>query len=158
MRILAISALSAGLISACASVPSASTPTELASIEGATPGMVAAAQATDQASLHAAQLTDIRNAEARLDLARARLDLASVRNRGASDGDVREFLSARRALRDARNVYGPTDTGRRDITIWRYHPYGTPWPRPNRRWFNDPDSVSESPDSGAAMPLSGLPR
>ncbi|MEL6687336.1 MAG: hypothetical protein AAFP97_06925 [Pseudomonadota bacterium] len=158
MRVLALTVLSAGLMSACASVPTAPTPYQLASIEGATPGMLAAAQATDEASLQAAQLTTIRNAEARLDLARARLDLATIRQRGADDGDVREFLDARRALRNARNVYGPTDTGRQEVLIGWFNPYAGRWPRPNRHWLAEPDEGSTTLNSGAAMPLSSLNR
>lgn len=158
VRIVLGAIAGATLVSGCASVSTPTPQSELAAIEGATPGMIAAVQASDEASLHAAQLSDILNAEARLDLARARLDLATVRNKAANDGDVREFLAARRALRDARNVYGPTDTGRSEISIWPLYPYGGRWPRPHRHWLSEPDSESTDLNPGAAMPLSSLSR
>ena len=146
------------LLCACASVSDHQTQSDLAAIEGATPGMIAAVQASDEANLHAAQLNDIRNAEARLDLARARLDLATIQNKSVDDGDVREFLAARRALRDARNVYGPTDTGRPEVLIRPFYPYGGRWPRPDRHWLSEPDREETDLNPGAAMPISTLNR
>ena len=148
----------AAVLSACASVSPHQTRSDLAALEGATPGMKAAVEASDEANLHAAQLADIRNAEARLDLARARLDYDSVRNRAADDGDVREFLDARRALRDARNVYGPTDTGRQEFSLWPFISYGQHWPRRDRNWLSEPDGEAEPLNPGAALPLSSLSR
>jgi hypothetical protein len=148
------------MLSACASLPDAQRPmsSELAAIVGATDGMVAAAEANHLYRSQQAQLNDIREAEARVDLARARLDFATVRNRGAGDGDVREFLDARRSLRNLRNVYGPTDTGR---PSWGYQPYGYGghWPRQRRQWTSGPVgtlglSVDQDIIIGQAMPLS----
>ncbi|GHA95457.1 hypothetical protein GCM10009069_18080 [Algimonas arctica] len=159
-RPLFLSCLTALMLSACASLPDAERPIagELAAIDGATPGMVAAGQANHIYRSQLAQLNDIREAEARVDLARARLDFATVRDRGAGDGDVREFLDARRSLRNLRNVYGPTDTGR---PSWGYQPYGYGghWPRGRRHWTNGPVgtlglSVDKDIAIGQAMPLS----
>ncbi|MEM7729197.1 MAG: hypothetical protein AAF311_07965 [Pseudomonadota bacterium] len=174
---LAALLLPALLLPACASVAPSPSPlaTELAATSGATPGLIAAAQAVQEQSLHTAQLADIRNAEARLDLARSRLDFNAVRNRGAEDGDVREFLDARRSLRLLRNVYGPTDTGYRDIfsapvwPVWRRgHGGGFPGIGFSGGWQDGAQpplglsgragghSAPLSP--GAAQPLSGLRR
>ena len=105
-----------------------------------------------------AQLNDIREAEARVDLARARLDFATVRNKGADNGDVREFLDARSSLRQLRNVYGPTDTGQ---PSWGYRPYfdyGTGWPRRRRGDAVDyPIGTSGQPISARPMPGQGMP-
>ena len=137
---LTLSMAAAFMLTACASLPQDNRPDagQLAAIDGATPGLIAAAQTGHLNASQQAQLRDIREAEARVDLARARLDLATVRNRGAEDGDVREFLDARRALRDVRNVYGPTDTGRHELLLSRYYrPY---WPRrqTDGYWTGDP--------------------
>ncbi|WP_298915565.1 hypothetical protein [uncultured Algimonas sp.] len=130
MRLTVLTCLAALGMNACMTVPAVESPqvAELAAIPGATPGMVAAAQATTLYQGQQAQLRDIRNAEARVDLARARLDFDTVRNRASDDGEVREFLDARRSLRRLRNVYGPTNTGRRDF---HFNPfgYGRHWPR-----------------------------
>jgi hypothetical protein len=151
------------MLSACASVPETTGPNvgDLAAIDGATPGMQAAAQANHLYGSQQAQLNDIREAEARVDLARARLDFATVRNKGAGDGDVREFLDARRSLRQLRNVYGPTDTGRPSWGYRPYYEYGTGWPRRRRGYgVNYPTGtfgkqITTRPTSGQAMPLSG---
>lgn len=159
-RPLFLTCLTALMLTACASLPNAQSPmaSKLAAVEGATVGMVAAAEANHIYSSQQAQLNDIREAEARVDLARARLDFATVRRRGADNDDVREFLDARRSLRDLRNVYGPTDTGR---SSWSYpsYGYGGQWPRRRRHWMNSPVgtfglSVDEDVAIGQAMPLS----
>lgn len=151
------------ILSACASAPETTGPNagELAAIDGATPGMHAAAQANHLYASQRAQLNDIREAEARVDLARDRLDFATVRNQGAGNGDVREFLDARRSLRQLRNVYGPTDTGRPSWGYRPYYEYGTDWPRRRRGYFVDypigtsGNQISTRPTPGQAMPLSG---
>lgn len=150
-------------VSACASLPQSTLPDagELAAVEGATPGMQAAAQANHLYRSQQAQLNDIREAEARVDLARARLDFATVRHQGANNGDVREFLDARRSLRQIRNVYGPTDTGRPSWGYRPYYGYGTGWPHRRRGYATDypigtfGKRVSSIPTPGQAMPLSG---
>lgn len=166
MRYVILSCLSALLMSACASIPmsEASLPNErvsdLAATPGATPGMIAADQASHTYAAEQAQLRDIRNAEARVSLARARLDLATVRNKGADDGDVREFLNARQSLRRLRTVYGPTDTGYRDQFYVPVFPYGRHWPRRGKRHSTEPVGIAGSagPNIGNAKPLSGLIR
>lgn len=162
-RPLFLTCITALMLTACASLPDAkpAIATELAAVDGATVGMVAAAEADHIYRSHQAQLNDIREAETRVDLARARLDFATVRNRGANDGDVREFLDARRSLRDLRNVFGPTDTGRRSWghTILGYGSHRGHWPRTRRHWVNSPiGTFGLSGDAdvaiGHAMPLS----
>lgn len=163
MRPLIPAFLTAVLLSACVSVVDQDRVDigALASVEGANSGLIAAAQADHLHASQMAQLRDIAEAEARVDLARARLDLDSIRNNGPADGDAREFLDARRALRDARNVYGPTDTGRTEWGVF----YGLGWPRRDRgrngHWGQGvrgtfgirPDSL---PEPGQGQPLSAL--
>ncbi|MGB6228735.1 MAG: hypothetical protein WBF53_01240 [Litorimonas sp.] len=156
--------LAALFLSACATLPEASAPNavQLGALDGATDELKAVAQMDQQTNLQQAQLTDIREAQTRLDLARTRLDYATVRDRAAEDGDVREFLDARRSLRQLHNAYGPTDTGRQEFL---YRPFGPFWPRRHDRWDTSPAgtagtagiSKSDTPTVGAAMPLSGLP-
>lgn len=159
-------------LSACASLPQSTLPDvgALAAVDGATAALKETAQVDRTYRSQQATLNDIREAEARVDLARARLDFATVRNKGAENGDVREFLDARRSLRGIRNVYGPTDTGR---PSWGYGAYGyrrggygTGWPhrRPGN-WTGQPRSgdpvgtfglsAKTVPNTGQAMPLSG---
>lgn len=164
MRYAVLSCLSALLMSACASIPTSDKPlpidrlSDLAATPGATPGMIAADQASYTYAAQQAQLRDIRNAEARVTLARARLDLATVRNKGADDGDVREFLNARQSLRRLRNVYGPTDTGYRDQFYGPIFPHGRHWPRRGKRHSTEPVGIAGSagPNIGGAKPLSAL--
>lgn len=159
-------------LSACASLPLSTLPDvgALAAVEGATSALKETAQVDLTYRSQQATLNDIREAETRVDLARARLDFATVRKHGAENGDVREFLDARRSLRDVRNVYGPTDTGR---PAWGYRAYdyrrdgyGTGWPhRRSGNWAGqarsgDPVgtfglSAKTVPNTGQAMPLSG---
>lgn len=159
MRIAVLSCISALMVSACVSTaPSnGALSGELAAVPGATSGMVAAAQSTQTYQMQQAQLRSIRNAEARVDLARARLDFSRVRSKGAEDGDVREFLDARQSLSRLRNVYGPTDTGYEGIA---YRPFGRHWPRHDRRSYEGTTGIAGSPEQaiGAALPLSSLKR
>jgi hypothetical protein len=155
-------------LSACATAPPGAPlkASKLAAMDGASPGMIAAAQAVQSETRDRTQLVDIRNAQARLDLARARLDYATVRRRGADDGDVREFLQARQDLRRLRNVYGPTDTGYRDQFSNPFFPYGGRWLRSTSdrlsyKPLSDGSGLSpaiETLSPGAAMPLSSLRR
>lgn len=162
-RAKSLTILTALMLSACASLPDTQAPiaNELAAVDGATVGMQAAAQANHLYKSQQAQLNDIREAEARVDLARARLDFATVRHQGANNGDVREFLEARRSLRLVRNVYGPTDTGRPSWGYRPYYGYGTGWPRTRRGYGTDypigtsGKRVRTIPTPGQAMPLSG---
>jgi len=150
------------LLSACASTAAddRATPRELAAVPGATTGMIATADATQSYQMQQAQLRDIRNAQARVDLARARLDFQTVRNKGADDGDVREFLDAKNSLRRIRNVYGPTETGYEEQFYRPYGPFGRHWPRHDRWGYDGPDTSvdSTSVTNGGGMPLSSLTR
>jgi hypothetical protein len=164
MRLLLLSALI--LLPACASVadPDPVRASDFAPVTGAEPALQAAAQADSRLALEAGQLRDIRNLEARLDLARARLDYSALRRGSADEGDVREFLDARRALRDARNVFGPTDTGYRDVfsvPLWGWgHDRAGRWPdsRPRRLDGSGAAASDVVPNGGGAMPLSSLKR
>lgn len=162
MRSAVLSCISAFMVSGCVSTlpPSQVVPSELAAVPGATPGMVATAQATQTDQMQQAQLRDIRNAEARVDLARGRLDFSTVRNKGVGDGDVREFLDARQSLRRLRNVYGPTDTGYEEKFYRPFGPFGRHWPRHDRWGYDGPEKIADSPKLaiGAALPLSSLKR
>lgn len=169
MRFSALFCLSAFIMTACASAPTKKTAhlESLADMEGATPDMIAADQATQTYAMQQAQLREIRNAEARVDLARARLDWASVRHRGTEDGDVRDYLDARQSLRQLRSTFGPTDTGYRGELYHALSPFGLIWlhhDRRERRRRSDPSGISggttvvSTPRIGAAEPLSGLPR
>ena len=76
--------------------------------------METAPQATMLSARDAAQLRDIRNAEARVWLARSRLDRLGIdphASRVETFAEVQEFFTAREALRRARAQYGPTETG-----------------------------------------------
>lgn len=163
MRLLLISSASTFWLCACATLPSSDGPlaSDLAKVPGATTGMIAASEATQTYATQQAQLRDIRNAQARVDLARARLDLATVRNKGAEDGDVREFLTARQDLRRLRgSVYGPTDTGYNEIILYPFGHYDRHWPRRGPRYFDGTVRASDSftPEAGTATPLSALKR
>ncbi|MGJ8561316.1 MAG: hypothetical protein ACSHX3_13855 [Litorimonas sp.] len=140
--------------------PSQVVPSELAAVPGATSGMIATAQATQTYQMQQAQLRDVRNAEARVNLARARLDFSTVRNKGVGDGDVREFLDARQSLRRLRNVYGPKDTGYEETFYRPFGPFGRHWPRHDRWGYDGPDKIADSPNLtiGGALPLSSLRR
>jgi hypothetical protein len=162
MRFAVLSCISALMVSACVSThsPNRVIPSELAAVPGATPAMVETADATQTYQMQQAQLRDIRNAEARVDLARARLDFSTVRNKGTDDGDVREFLDARQSLRRLRNVYGPTDTGYEERFYRPFGPFGRHWPRQDRWGYEGPEKIADTPSPiiGGGLPLSSLTR
>lgn len=160
MKRTALSCCAALVVSACASTDAveAPRPGEIAALPGANTAVIAADQASRTYASQQAQLREIRNAEARVTLARTRLDLATVRNKGASDGDVREYLNARQSLRNLRSVYGPTDTGYRDQLYIPFFPYESEWPRRDRRKDSGPIGIAgkTNPSAAQAKPLSGL--
>lgn len=162
MRNAVLSCMSALMVGGCVSTAPSNggVPAELAVVPGATSGMVAAAQSTQTYQMQQAQLRDIRNAEARVDLARARLDFSRVRSKGAEDGDVREFLDARQSLSRLRNVYGPTDTGYEGNIYRPFGPFGRHWPRHDRRGYEGLTGIAGSPGQaiGGGLPLSSLKR
>lgn len=110
--------------------------------------MLAAHQATVSNQMAEARLRDLRNAEARLRLAGARIDFSKT----VDEGDLREFLAAREDLRRLRATYGSTDSGYRA----RFHPFhwGTWGRRTGDYSMNMQDGTNTGLNPGAAMPLS----
>ena len=122
-----------------------------------------------RAVVEAGQLRDIRELQARAQVARSRLTL----DPDAGPGDARELLAAREALRQARGVYGPTDTGFDDsglhALVWLEQGYGASEGAAIQALINvlttiatggGPVGIVPGPVAapGSAMPLSGLRR
>ena len=99
-----------------------------------------------------AQLRELRNAQARVQLARTTLDL----DKDADSDDLQEFWAARDALSRLQSLYPTLDPG----TPAPYHPLAIPGYRPGRNWTSASRNVPgprSSPARYTEQRLSGLP-